>query len=78
MPANSAMNQVWTIACNAVGTHGVSGAAFWGSSGSGLRPASCMIKGSRFNEELLLVHNLDIRGTRAAEQDDFNYALRLQ
>lgn len=74
MPANSAMNQVWTIACNAVGTHPVSGAAFWGSSGIWAPSGLCLIQASRFNEELLLVHNLDIRGTRAAEQDDFNYA----
>ena len=32
-------NQVWTVACNAVGRHGISGAAFWGGSGSGPRPA---------------------------------------
>ncbi|MDQ3648313.1 MAG: carbon-nitrogen hydrolase family protein, partial [Actinomycetota bacterium] len=33
MAANSATNQVWTFACNAVGTHDVSGATFWGGSG---------------------------------------------
>jgi predicted amidohydrolase len=74
LPANSAMNQVWTIACNAVGRHGVSGVPFWGGSGIWAPSGICLIQGSRFNEELLLVHNLDITGTRAAEQDDFNYA----
>ena len=74
MPANSAMNQVWTIACNAVGRHGVSGVPFWGGSGIWAPSGICLIQASRFNEELLLVHNLDIKGTRAAEQDDFNYA----
>ena len=74
MPANSAMNQVWTIACNAVGRHGVSGVPFWGGSGIWAPSGICLIQASRFNEELLLVHNLDITGTRAAEQDDFNYA----
>ena len=73
--ANSAINQVWTIACNAVGTHGISGAHFWGGSGiwapSGIR----LVQASHFNEELLIVHNLDIKGARAAEQDDFDYAL---
>ncbi|WP_300007004.1 hypothetical protein [Pseudonocardia sp.] len=33
LPAASATNQVWTIACNAVGSHGVTGAPFWGGSG---------------------------------------------
>ena len=28
-----------------------------------------------FNEELLVVHNLDIKGARKAEQDDFDYAI---
>jgi predicted amidohydrolase len=73
--ANSATNQVWTFACNAVGTHGVSGVVFWGGSGvwapSGIR----LVQASHFNEELLIVHNLDIKGARAAEHDDFDYAM---
>jgi predicted amidohydrolase len=74
MPANSAMNQVWTIACNAVGRHGITGAPFWGGSGIWAPSGISLVQASRFNEELLLVHNLDIKGTRAAEQDDFDYA----
>jgi predicted amidohydrolase len=74
MPANSAMNQVWTIACNAVGRHGISGAPFWGGSGIWAPSGICLIQASHFNEELVIVHNVDIKGTRAAEQDDFNYA----
>lgn len=74
MAASSATNQVWTIACNAVGRHGVSDAMFWGGSGiwapSGLR----LIQASHFNEELLVVHNIDIAGARAQEKDDFDYA----
>ncbi len=73
--AHSAMNQVWTIGCNAVGVHGITGAVFWGGSGlwapSGLR----LIQASRFHEELLIVHNVDIKGQRKMEQDDFNYAM---
>jgi predicted amidohydrolase len=75
LAAAAAVNQVWVIACNAVGSHGVSGALFWGGSGiwapSGLR----LIQGSHFSEELLVVHNLDIKGARKAEQDDFDYAI---
>jgi len=74
MPANSATNQVWTIACNAVGRHGITGAPFWGGSGIWAPSGICLVQASHFNEELLLVHNLDIKGTRAAEQDDFDYA----
>jgi predicted amidohydrolase len=74
MPANSAMNQVWTIACNAVGRHGVSGVPFWGGSGIWAPSGMCLIQASHFNEELLLVHNVDIRGARADEHDEFNYA----
>jgi predicted amidohydrolase len=74
MAASSAANQVWTIACNAVGRHGVSGALFWGGSGvwapSGLR----LVQASHVNEELIVVHNLDITGARDAERDEFDYS----
>jgi predicted amidohydrolase len=75
LAASAAINQTWVIACNAVGRHGVTGAYFWGGSGiwapSGLR----LIQGSHVNEELLIVHNLDIKGARDAEREDFDYAI---
>jgi predicted amidohydrolase len=75
MAANSATNQVWTFACNAVGIHDISGAQFWGGSGvwapSGIR----LVQASHFNEELLIVHNLDVKGALADEHDDFDYAV---
>ena len=74
MPASSATNQFWTIACNAVGRHGVSNAPFWGGSGVWAPSGLCLVQASRFNEELVIVHNLDIQGARAAEKDDFDYA----
>ncbi len=74
MAASSAMNQVWTIACNAVGRHGVSDVAFWGGSGIWTPSGLPLIQASNINEELLIVHNLDLEETRAAELDDFNYA----
>ncbi len=74
IPASSATNQFWTIACNAVGRHGVSGASFWGGSGVWAPSGMCLVQASRFNEELVIVHNLDIEGARDAEMDDFNYA----
>ena len=75
MAANSAINQTWTFACNAVGRHGVSGVHFWGGSGVWAPSGMELVQASHFNEELLIVHNLDIRGARDAEQDEFDYAL---
>lgn len=75
MAAASATNQVWTIACNAVGRHGITGVPFWGGSGVWAPSGIKLIQASHFNEELLIVHNLDVKGTRVAEQNDFNYAM---
>jgi predicted amidohydrolase len=75
LPATAATNQVWVVACNAVGRHGVSGVPFWGGSGIWAPSGLCMIQASNFNEELLIVHNLDIRDARKAEKDDFDYAI---
>jgi predicted amidohydrolase len=74
MAAASATNQVWTIACNAVGRHGISGAAFWGGSGIWAPSGLTLIQASHLNEELLVVHNLDIAGARRQEKDDFDYS----
>lgn len=73
LPAASATNQIWTIACNAVGDHGVSGATFWGGSGIWAPSGICLIQASHTREELLIVHNVDLRGAQAAEQGDFDY-----
>ncbi|HYH61283.1 MAG TPA: carbon-nitrogen hydrolase family protein, partial [Solirubrobacterales bacterium] len=74
MSDSSATNQVWTIACNAVGRHPVSGAAFWGGSGIWAPSGIPLIQASHIQEQLLLVHNLDISGSRQSELDDFDYA----
>lgn len=74
MAASSATNQVWTIACNAVGRHGVSGVPFWGGSGIWAPSGICLIQASHVNEELVIVHNVDIRGAQESEKDDFDYA----
>ena len=73
LAAASATNQVWTIACNAVGRHGVSGVAFWGGSGIWAPSGLKLIQASHFEEELLIVHNLDITGALRQEKDDFDY-----
>jgi predicted amidohydrolase len=74
MPANSATNQVWTIACNAVGRHGVTGVPFWGGSGIWAPSGICLIQASHANEELVIVHNVDVEGATDSEKDDFDYA----
>lgn len=73
MSAFSATNQVWTIACNAVGRHPISGAVFWGGSGiwapSGIR----LVQGSHYREELLVVRNIDFESALEQEKADFDY-----
>ena len=75
MPASSATNQMWTIACNAVGAHGVTGAPFWGGSGIWAPSGVCLIQASRVSEELVIVHNVDVEGAQESEKDDFDYAM---
>ncbi len=74
MPASSATNQIWTIACNAVGHHGVTGVPFWGGSGIWAPSGICLIQASHVNEELVIVHNVDVAGATESEKDDFDYA----
>jgi len=74
MAASSATNQIWTIACNAVGNHGVTGAPFWGGSGIWAPSGICLIQASHVNEELVIVHNADVEGATESEKDDFDYA----
>jgi predicted amidohydrolase len=75
LPAQAATNQVWIIACNSVGRHEISGAEFAGGSGLWSPSGMKLVQASRFNEELLIVHNIDIHGQLKIEKDDFNYAL---
>lgn len=73
LAASSAQNQVWTIAANAVGRHEISGAEFWGGSGVWAPSGIPLVQGSHFHEELVVIHNLDLKGARAFELADFNY-----
>jgi predicted amidohydrolase len=74
MPASSATHQIWTIACNSVGNHDISGATFWGGSGIWAPSGLKLVQGSHLHEELLIVHNVDIKNQRRQEKDDFDYA----
>ena len=75
MAASSATNQIWTIACNAVGRHSISGAPFWGGSGIWAPSGMKLVQASNFNEELLIVHHLNIHGERQVELGYFDYGL---
>jgi predicted amidohydrolase len=75
MMSRAATNQMWIIACNAVGTHAISGAKFWGGSGIWAPSGLKLIQGSHENDELIVVHNIDIKGQRKIEEDDFDYSL---
>ena len=75
MASTAASHQIWVIACNAVGRHGVSGVDFWGGSGIWAPSGLPLVQASRTSEELLIAHNVDIRAHREFEKDDFDYAL---
>jgi len=75
LSARAATNQVWIIACNAVGRHEITGATFCGASGLWAPSGLNILQASSINEELLIIHNVDIRGQRELEKDAFNYAL---
>jgi len=75
LPATAAMNQVWVIACNAVGRHAISGANFWGGSGIWAPSGLKLIQASHIHEELLIIHNVNIKDQRKLEKDDIDYAV---
>jgi len=75
LPAAAATNQAWVIACNAVGRHGITGATFWGGSGIWAPSGLELIRASHVDEELIVVHNLDIKGARRDEHESFDYAI---
>ena len=73
LPGMAAMNQTWMIACNAVGRHSLSDNVFCGCSGlwapSGINLARC----SEDSEELLIIRNINIKGERDREKQEFDY-----
>jgi len=75
LASGSATNQVWTIACNSVGRHEISGEIFWGGSGLWAPSGINIVKASHYNEELLVIRNIDIKGLKKVETDDFDYGL---
>lgn len=58
-----------------VGRHAVTGDYFWGGSGIWAPSGMNIVQASNITEELILVKNVDIRGQRYKERDDFNYQI---
>ncbi|MCA1766115.1 MAG: carbon-nitrogen hydrolase family protein [Desulfobulbaceae bacterium] len=73
--SKAAYNQVWSLAANAVGPHDKNGSYFWGGSGIWAPSGLNVVQASNITSELILVRNLDIRGQRVREKDDFNYMI---
>ncbi len=73
--SKAAYNQVWSLGSNWVGLHQKSQEYFWGGSGIWAPSGMKLLQASNINEELLIVRNLDIKGQRDKEQDDFNYRI---
>ncbi len=76
--SKAAYNQVWSLGTNWVGLHQKSGEYFWGGSGIWAPSGMQLLQASNINEELLIVRNIDIKGQRDKEQDDFNYRIDFQ
>ncbi|MFO7951412.1 MAG: carbon-nitrogen hydrolase family protein [Bacillota bacterium] len=73
--SKAAYNQVWSLGSNWVGLHEKSREYLWGGSGMWAPSGMKLLQASNINEELLIVRNLDIKGQRDKEQDDFNYRI---
>ncbi len=73
--SKSAYNQIWSLAVNTVGPHDVTGDYFWGGSGIWAPSGMSLIRSSHITPELILVRNLDVKGQRHLERDDFDYQI---
>jgi predicted amidohydrolase len=71
--SQAAFNQYWVIACNSVGYQEKGDYLFWGGSGLWSPSGIELLQGSHEQEELLVIHHIDILGETQYEQDDFHY-----
>ncbi len=71
--ARAATNQVWMIACNAVGEQEKGGYEFWGSSGLWAPSGIPLFQASNQEEQVCLLNQIDIREEVEAEHDDFDF-----
>jgi predicted amidohydrolase len=73
LPSLAGQNQVWVMAANAVGQHSQEGLEYCGGSGIWAPSGINMLKGSDTEEELLILHNIDIVHEVEAERKDYCY-----
>ncbi len=73
--SNAAYNQIWSLGSNWVGRHAKGLDNYWGGSGVWAPSGMNLLQASNINEELLIIHNIDIKGQSAMERDDFNYKI---
>ena len=71
--ARAATNQMWIIACNSVGMQKVGAYNFWGGSGLWAPSGIPLFQASNENEQLCVMHQVNIRQEVAAEDDDFDF-----
>ncbi|BCL61791.1 hypothetical protein DGMP_24840 [Desulfomarina profundi] len=71
LPALAGQNQIWLMAANSVGPHSIKGLDYCGRSGTWAPSGINMIMGSDSEEQLLILHNIDIQGTLSNEREPF-------
>lgn len=71
--SQAAFNQTWIFASNAVGKQVRGNYEFWGGSGLWAPSGVKLLEASHSQEELIVVHNVDIMGEVDKEHDDFFY-----
>jgi predicted amidohydrolase len=69
----AAFNQIWMIACNAVGKQKRGDYEFWGGSGLWAPSGMNLFQGAHDAEELIVIHHVDIKGQTKFEHEDFHY-----
>jgi len=71
--ARAATNQIWMIACNSVGVQHKGDYNFWGRSGLWAPSGIPLFQASNTQEQLCVLHQVDIRYEVEAEDNDFNF-----
>ncbi|MEA1946410.1 MAG: carbon-nitrogen hydrolase family protein [Thermodesulfobacteriota bacterium] len=71
--SQAAFNQIWIIACNAVGKQKRGDYEFWGGSGVWAPSGMNLVQGAHVSEELIVIHHVDIKGQTKFEYEDFHY-----
>ncbi|GEM_PF-278787 len=71
--SQAAFNQIWVLGSNAVVTQERGDYEFWGGSGLWAPSGVKLIEGSNECEELIIVHNIDMKGQIESEHNDFFY-----